>query len=101
MFTVTAKNVATVTDIIVTRMRDIIDCEYATSRTVKILHETEGDESVVLWRAYTYFDGIPHDEGQFAQLRRELEEAARVAWDGVVDVRDVRNFNERDGLKGT
>ena len=79
---------------IVTRMREIIDCEYATSRTVKILHETEGDESVVLWRAYTFFDGIPHDEAQFGRLRSELEEATRVAWNGVVDVRDVRDVND-------
>ncbi len=47
------------------------------------------------------FDDIPritHDESQFKQLRSELEEAARVAWDGVVDVRDVRDLNEADGL---
>ena len=99
LFTVTAKNVATVIDMIVARMREVIDCEYATSRTVKILHDTEEDKSLVLWQAYLFFDGIAHDDAQFKQLRSELEEAARVAWNGVVDVRGVRDMDETDGVQ--
>ena len=84
---------------IVARMREVIDCEYATSRTVKILHDTEQDKSLVLWQAYLFFDGIAHDDAQFKQLRSELEEAARVAWNGVVDVRGVRDMDETDGVQ--
>ena len=89
IFTVTTKNVSTVIDMIVTRLREIIDCKYATSREVKVVHEIEDGEPFVLWRTYKYFQDTPHDEAQFKQLRIELEEATRVAWDGVVDVRDV------------
>ena len=45
------------------------------------------------------FDGIAHDDAQFKQLRSELEEAARVAWNGVVDVRGVRDMDETDGVQ--
>ena len=96
--TVTAKNFSCVADMIVARIRNTIDCINVYSRTVKVLHDPPDDECVVLWEARTVFDGIEHDESQFKQLRSELEEAARVAWDGVVDVRDARDLIEADGL---
>ena len=79
----------------------IVDSINVYSRTVKVLHDAQEGECIVLWEANMEFDDIPritHDESQFKQLRSELEEAARVAWDGVVDVRDVRDLNEADGL---
>ena len=85
---------------IVARMRGTVNCNYAYSRAVKVLHDTPEDECLVLWEAKTAFDGIPHDEAQFERLRSELEEAARVAWNGVVDVRDVRDLDETDGVQG-
>ena len=38
-------------------------------------------------------DNLWH-KAQFGRLRSELEEATRVAWNGVVDVRDVRDVND-------
>ena len=98
--TVTAKNFSCVVDMIVARMRGTVNCNYAYSRAVKVLHDTPEDECLVLWEAKTAFDGIPHDEAQFERLRSELEEAARVAWNGVVDVCDVRDLDETDGVQG-
>ena len=99
VFMVTAKNVCTVIDMIVMRMREIMDCKYAFSRTVRVLHDLEEYENLPLWCALTHFHGNPHDESQFDKLRSELEEAARVAWNGVVNVHEVRKMDERDGLR--
>lgn len=60
--TITAKNFSCEAEMIVARMRDTIDSNYAYSRAVKVLHDTPDDECIILWQANTVFDGISHDE---------------------------------------
>ena len=59
-----------------------MDDEHAITRSVRVLHFSQKHGPVELWGAHKEFEkDEKHDGEQFEQLRSELDEAARVAWE--------------------